>query len=184
MDPSLRYCAFIGRITKIKRPDRFLDVVAKLRGEGSNLHFIVAGAGDLLDYCKERSAKEDLPIIFLGWRDDVETVLAASDLVLLTSDNEGTPLSLIQAGMANLPIVATNVGSISEIIVDGETGFLTDLSTASLAESVTKLISSNPLMEEMGRKAYEYTTNRYGVERLVRDHEELYKKLLSDRARS
>jgi glycosyltransferase involved in cell wall biosynthesis len=184
LDPSLRYCAFIGRITKIKRPDRFLDVVAKLCDEGSSLHFIVAGAGDLLDYCKERTTSENLPIIFLGWRDDVENVLAASDLVLLTSDNEGTPLSLIQAGMANLPIVATNVGSISEIVVDGETGFLSDLSIASLAEFVKKLISSNSLREEMGRRAHEYTTARYGVERLVRDHEELYKKLLSDRASS
>jgi glycosyltransferase involved in cell wall biosynthesis len=184
LDPSLRYCSFIGRITKIKRPDRFLDVVAKLHGEGSNLHFLVAGAGDLLDYCKERTNKEDLPIIFLGWRDDVETVLAASDLVLLTSDNEGTPLSLIQAGMAYLPIVATNVGSINEIVVDGETGFLSDLSIASLAESVRKLISSDTLREEMGRRAHEYTTTRYGVERLVLDHEELYRKLLSDRASS
>jgi glycosyltransferase involved in cell wall biosynthesis len=184
LDPTFRYCAFIGRITKIKRPDRFLDVVDNLQGQGSDLHFIVAGAGDLLDYCKERSARENLPINYLGWREDVETVLAASDLVLLTSDNEGTPLSLIQAGMARLPIVATNVGSISEIVIDGETGFLTGLTAAALAESVMKLISSNSLSEEMGRKAHEYTIERYGVDRLVRDHEELYKKLLSDRASS
>ena len=123
LDPSLRYCAYIGRITKIKRPDRFLDTVTLINSQNTNLHFIVAGAGDLLGYSQERSAKEGLPVTFLGWREDIETVLAASDLVLLTSDNEGTPLSLIQAGMAQLPIVATRVGSINEIVLEDETDF-------------------------------------------------------------
>lgn len=182
LDPAMKYCAFIGRITKIKRPDRFLDAVALINSQGTNLHFIVAGAGDLLEYSQERSAKEGLPVTFLGWRGDIETVLAASDLVLLTSDNEGTPLSLIQAGMANLPIVATRVGSIDEIVVDGETGFLTDLSAQSLADAVTRLASSESLREEMGKKAHEYTIKRYGVERLVKDHQDLYEGLLSDRA--
>ena len=184
LDPSQRYCAFIGRITKIKRPDRFLDVVALISSQNTNLNFIVAGAGDLLEYSQERSAKERLPVTFLGWREDIETVLAASDLVLLTSDNEGTPLSLIQAGMANLPIVATRVGSIAEIVVDGETGFLTDLSAQLLADSVVRLASSELLRNEMGKKAHEYTIKRYGVERLVKDHQDLYEELLKDRANS
>jgi len=80
LDPSLRYCSFIGRITKIKRPDRFLDVVALINSQNTNLHFIVAGAGDLLEYSRERSVNEELPVTFLGWREDIETVLAASDL--------------------------------------------------------------------------------------------------------
>ena len=184
LDPSLRYCAFIGRITKIKRPDRFLDTVALINSQNTNLHFIVAGAGDLLGYSQARSSKEGLPITFLGWREDIETVLAASDLVLLTSDNEGTPLSLIQAGMAQLPIVATRVGSIDEIVLEGETGFLTDLSPESLATAVMKLASSQPLRDEMGKKAHNYTIQRYGVERLVKDHQQLYEGLLNDRANS
>ncbi len=184
LDPALTYCAFIGRITKIKRPDRFLDVVALLHSKGAGTHFIVAGAGELLDYCKERASKEGLPVTFLGWREDIETVLAACHVVLLTSDNEGTPLSLIQAGMARLPVVATNVGSISEIVLDSETGFLTDTSAAALADAMNKLISSTELRQEMGNRAREYTINRYGVERLVKDHQGLYVKLLSGRASS
>ena len=184
LDPAFTYCAFIGRITKIKRPDRFLDVVALLHGQGAQTHFIVAGAGELLEYCKDRALKEGLPVIFLGWRKDIETVLAASDVVLLTSDNEGTPLSLIQAGMASLPIVATNVGSISEIVLDSETGFLTEPSAQALADAMNKLVSSSELREEMGKNAREYTIKRYGVERLVKDHQDLYLKLLSDRASS
>ena len=182
IDPKLTYCAFIGRITKIKRPDRFLDVVSLLHSQGADIHFIVAGAGELLDYCKTRTSNENLPITFLGWREDIETVLAASDIVLLTSDNEGTPLSLIQAGMASLPIVATKVGSISEIVLNEETGFLTDASASSLAQSMNRLLVSSALRKEMGNKARDYTIKNYGVERLVKDHQELYVKLLSGRA--
>ena len=184
LDPSKTYCAFIGRITQIKRPDRFLDVVAQLKSSGSDVHFIVAGAGGLLDYCKERVTKESLPVTFLGWREDIETVLAASDLVLLTSDNEGTPLSLIQAGMAHLPIVSTRVGSVDEIAVNGETGLLTDLNVSALADAVKLLGADAALRKRMGDAANKYTMARYGVARLVGDHQELYLRLLNYRAKS
>lgn len=179
LDPSQTYCAFIGRITKIKRPDRFLDVVAEIRDQQVPVHFIIAGAGDLLNYCQERVAIENLPVTFLGWREDIETVLAASDMVLLTSDNEGTPLSLIQAGMAKISVVSTDVGSVPEIVIDQETGILTDLTTRSLVNAIRELIEDASLREDMGLAAYDYTMQRYGVERLVEDHQNLYTELLS-----
>jgi glycosyltransferase involved in cell wall biosynthesis len=172
------YCAFIGRITQIKRPDRFLDVVAAVNSRGINLNFIVAGAGELLQYCQSRAIHENLPVTFLGWREDIEVILAAVDFVLLTSDNEGTPLSLIQAGMVGIPVVATNVGSTNEIVVDGETGFLTDLSVDQLTESVAKLVTDSSLRAQMGAAGKEYTMARYGVARLIKDHQDLYLRLL------
>jgi len=173
------YCAFIGRITQIKRPDRFLDVVAEVQSRGIDLHFIVAGAGDLLQYCQDRVQAENLPVTFLGWREDIEVVLAAADFVLLTSDNEGTPLSLIQAGMVGIPVVATNVGSTNEIVVNGETGLLTDLSIGQLADAVAKLAKDSAIRAKMGAAGKEYTLNRYGVARLVKDHQDLYLRLLN-----
>jgi len=172
------YCAFIGRITQIKRPDRFLDVVAEVKSRGLNLEFMVAGAGEQLQYCQDRVAAEDLPVTFLGWREDIEVVLAAADLVILTSDNEGTPLSLIQAGMVGIPVVATNVGSTNEVVVNEKTGFLTDLSVDQLADAVEKLVMDEVLRAEMGAAGQEYTMARYGVDRLVKDHQDLYLKLL------
>ena len=171
------YCAFIGRITKIKRPDRFLDVVAEVKSRGINLHFIVAGAGDLLQYCQDRATAENLPVTFLGWREDIEVVLAAADFVLLTSDNEGTPLSLIQACMVGIPVVATNVGSTNEIVVNGETGLLTDLSVGQLADAVAKVATDSALRDKMGTAGQKYTLARYGVARLVKDHQDLYLRL-------
>ena len=173
------YCAFIGRITQIKRPDRFLDVLAKVKADGINVKFIVAGAGEQLKYCQDRVTNENLPVTFLGWREDIEVVLAASDFVILTSDNEGTPLSLIQAGMVGIPVVATNVGSTNEIVVNGKTGFLTDLSVGELASAVTKLAENSDLRAQMGAAGQDYTLARYGVERLVKDHQDLYLRLLN-----
>ena len=178
LNDDVTYCAFIGRITQIKRPDRFLDVVADVKLRGIYLHFIVAGAGDLLAYCQDRASTENLPITFLGWREDIEVVLAAADFVLLTSDNEGTPLSLIQAGMVGIPVVATNVGSTNEIVVDGQTGLLTDLSIKELSDAVAKVAADSALRAKMGASGKEYTLARYGVARLVNDHQDLYLKLL------
>ena len=173
------YCAFIGRITQIKRPDRFLDVVTEVKSRGIDLHFIVAGAGDLLQYCQDQVRAENLPVTFLGWREDIEVVLAAADFVLLTSDNEGTPLSLIQAGMVGIPVVATNVGSTNEIVVKGETGLLTGLSVKELSEAVAKVATDSALRAKMGAAGKEYTMARYGVDRLVKDHQDLYLRLLN-----
>jgi glycosyltransferase involved in cell wall biosynthesis len=177
LDNDLVYCAFIGRVTQIKRPDRFLDVVVEVKARGIDLHFIVAGEGDLLQYCKDRVRTENLPVTFLGWREDIEVVLAAADLVLLTSDNEGTPLSLIEAGMVGIPVVATNVGSISEIVIDGETGLLTDLSVSALADAVEALVADAALRKAMGAAGKARAEQYFSLDRMLKDHSDLYRSL-------
>ena len=177
-------CAFIGRITQIKRPDRFLDVVSEVKKRGIDLDFFMAGDGDLLEGCRKRISQQDLPVTVLGWQSDIEKVLSAADIVVLTSDNEGTPLSLIQAGMAGLPVVTTNVGSVPEVVIDGVTGIVTDLDVQEIANALEKLATDKALRERLGLAAQEFTLANFGVERLVHDHEELYKKLLASRAKS
>ena len=182
-NPRLQ-CAFIGRITQIKRPDRFLDVVSEVKKRGIDLDFFMAGDGELLEGCRKRISQQDLPVIVLGWQSDIEKVLSAADIVVLTSDNEGTPLSLIQAGMAGLPVVTTNVGSVPEIVLDGVTGIITDLNIQEIANALEKLARDKALRERLGLAAQEFTLANFGVQRLVHDHEELYKKLLTSRAKS
>ena len=177
-------CAFIGRVTQIKRPDRFLDVVSEIRKRGVQLEFFITGDGELLDICQERIASEQLPVKVLGWQSNIEKVLAAADMVLLTSDNEGTPLSLIQAGMANLPVVATRVGSVPEVVLDGVTGIITNLDSQEISDALEKLTNNSDLRDQLGAAAKAFTLANFGVKRLVNDHEELYKKLIASRARS
>ena len=178
------HCAYIGRVTKIKRPDRFLDVARELKERGVGIEFFMAGDGDLLEYCKERIAREDLPVKVLGWQNNIELVLSAADFVVLTSDNEGTPLSLIQAGMAGLPVVTTRVGSVPEVVLDGTTGIVTSLNVLDIADALEKLARSDDLRARMGVAAKEFTLANFGVMRLVNDHEVLYKKLIASRAKS
>jgi glycosyltransferase involved in cell wall biosynthesis len=177
-------CAFIGRVTQIKRPDRFLDVVAEIKRRGVDLGFFIAGDGELLEFIKARIIAEDLPITILGWQGDIEKVLAAADMVVLTSDNEGTPLSLIQAGMAKMPVVTTNVGSVPEVVLNDTTGIITNLDVIQIADALEKLAKNAGLRAAMGVAAQEFTLANFGVKRLTLDHEELYKKLLTDRAKS
>jgi len=177
-------CAFIGRVTQIKRPDRFLDVVSEIKERGIAIEFFIAGEGELLQNCKERIAREDLPVKILGWQSNIEQVLSAADVVVLTSDNEGTPLSLIQAGMALLPVVTTRVGSVPEVVLDGVTGIITNLDVQEIADALEKLANSAELRAQMGASAQEFTLANFGVKRLVNDHEALYKKLIANRAKS
>jgi glycosyltransferase involved in cell wall biosynthesis len=172
-------CAFIGRISQIKRPDRFLDVVSELKKRNISLDFFIAGDGELLEMCRERIIAENLPVKVLGWQSNIEKVLSAADIVVLTSDNEGTPLSLIQAGMAKLPVVSTNVGSVPEVVLDNATGLITSLDVQEIADALEKLASYKALRAQLGIAAQEFTLANFGVQRLVRDHEVLYKKLLS-----
>jgi glycosyltransferase involved in cell wall biosynthesis len=184
LSPQKLQCAFIGRVTRIKRPDRFLDVVTEIENRGLNIEFFMAGDGELLENCRTRIATSDMPVKVLGWQSNIEKVLSAADIVILTSDNEGTPLSLIQAGMAKLPVVSTRVGSVPEVVLDGVTGIITGLQIKEIADALEKLSRSAELRDRMGIAAQEFTLSNFGVDRLVHDHEQLYKKLLANRAKS
>jgi glycosyltransferase involved in cell wall biosynthesis len=177
-------CAFIGRVTKIKRPDRFLDVVSEIKKRGVNLEFFIAGDGELMEMCRKRIVSEDLRVTVLGWQSDIEKILSAADIVLLTSDNEGTPISLIQAGMAGLPVVTTNVGSVPDVVLDGITGVITALDVQEIADALERLVADLDLRVKFGDAAKQFTLANFGLQRLVRNHEELYKNLLSNPTKS
>jgi glycosyltransferase involved in cell wall biosynthesis len=184
LSASQLQCAFIGRVTQIKRPDRFLDVVREVKRREIDLNFFIAGDGELLDVTRCRILEENLPVTVLGWQSEIEKVLSAADIVILTSDNEGTPLSLIQAGMSALPVVTTNVGSVPEVVLDGFTGFVTSVNVNEIADALEKLVNEASLRAQFGAAAQTFTLENFGVQRLVGDHQELYRKLLSSRAKS
>ena len=134
------YITFVGRLTQIKRPDRLLDVAKECKARGLDLRFLVAGEGELFESSRARCEREQLNVTFFGWRNDIDQIFAASDIAILTSDNEGIPLTLIQAAQAGLPIVATNVGSISDIVINESNGYLTETSAAAMADAIEKLV--------------------------------------------
>jgi glycosyltransferase involved in cell wall biosynthesis len=174
LDANALYCTFVGRLTQIKRPDRLLDVAAACVARGLDLHFLVAGEGELFESSKARAMRENLPVTFLGWRSDIEQIFAASDMAILTSDNEGIPLTLIQAAFAGIPIVATKVGSIADIVVDGETGFLTASQPGAMASALSALVTDEDLRFELGSLGKAHAQRYFSLEKSLADHSALY----------
>jgi glycosyltransferase involved in cell wall biosynthesis len=174
---EILYCTFVGRLTQIKRPDRLLDVAAECKKRGVDLSFLVAGEGELFESSKARGEREQLNVTFFGWRNDIEQIFAASDLAILTSDNEGIPLTLIQAAQAGLPIVATDVGSISDIVISESNGYLTETSAVAIADAIEKLVRDEQLRKMMGQAGKARATQYFSLERMVNDHSDLYRSL-------
>jgi glycosyltransferase involved in cell wall biosynthesis len=125
-----------------------------------------------------QAQKEELPITFLGWRKDIGMILSASDIAVLCSDNEGIPLTLIQASQAGLPIVSTNVGSVSDIVISGTTGLLTEVSSKGLIEGVSALLDDPDLCERFGKAGQERAREFFSSRAMVEHHERLYSQSL------
>ena len=162
---------FVGRLTGIKRPDRFVRVAAAV----SNATFVVVGNGPLKEQTV-RDASSLNNVIFRDWCDDVSLVLGALDAVVLTSDNEGVPLSLIEAASAGVPVVSTDVGSVREIVEHGKTGFVVNDERA-LAEAVSRLVDDTTLRRSMGERAVAHIAQRCSMQAYLDAHTALYERL-------
>jgi glycosyltransferase involved in cell wall biosynthesis len=178
LDPEKIYLVYVGRLTQIKRPDRLIDLGRSLKVDHPKTHIIIAGAGELLEELTGQSESESLPIKFLGWRNDIDLILSASDIAVLCSDNEGIPLTLIQASQAGLPIVSTNVGSVSDIVLDGLTGILTEVSANGLIQGVSKLLADPDLRARLGESGQMRARKLFSSQAMVERHEELYSQSL------
>jgi len=169
---------FLGRLTRIKRVDRLLDAVALVVAEVPEIKVLIAGDGELRGQLEDIARARRLPVQFLGWRSDLELLLGAADCLVITSDNEGTPVSLIQASLAGVPTVATNIGSVSEIIEDNVSGLVTDLSTEATAAALIRLFEDAHLRSRLGAQAQADAISKYSYQRLVDDHVNLYRRLM------
>jgi glycosyltransferase involved in cell wall biosynthesis len=172
------YCTFIGRLTQIKRPDRVLEVARLVAEQNSDIEFLIVGDGDLAQEMKSEAEAFKLPVTFLGWRQDIPAILKASDIALLTSDNEAVALTLIEATQAGIPVVTTPAGSVRDVAIDGENGFVTGFNAQELANAVLKLAGEPELREQYGRSGKNRSDALFSIERMVSDHENLYKELL------
>jgi glycosyltransferase involved in cell wall biosynthesis len=169
--------AFVARLTAVKRPDRFIDMAHLVLAEHPYVVFTVVGEGALLNDMRSRSASLGDQVRFLGWRSDVETVYAACDIVALTSDNEGMPVSLIEAATVGRGAVTTDVGSAREVVVDGETGFVVSADASAVAAAVCRLVTDAPLRERMASAAASRAATAFSRARLVADTARIYEDL-------
>ena len=176
-----RVVALIARVVKVKRVDRFLDMARLLAGR-EDVRFLVAGDGDRRAELEASPAARELGdrLVWAGFERDIPAVCFASDVVALTSDNEGTPVCLIEAQAAGLPVVTTLVGGVETVVADGESGAIVASDPAALAEAVGRYLDDPRLAAEAGRRGRERSLERFSVERLVADIHDLYGRLLEE----
>ncbi|MGA1078539.1 MAG: glycosyltransferase, partial [Nitriliruptoraceae bacterium] len=126
-----------------------------------------AGDGELRDGVATSAAAGPADVRLLGWRRDVDDVLAAADLVVLTSDNEGMPLTLIEAAMAGRACVTTDVGSTAEVVLDGRTGRVVATEVEAVASAVRELLADPARLEAMGAAARTHARAAFGLPALA-----------------
>ena len=170
---------FVGRLTAIKRPDRLVEAFGMVLERIPEAVLAVAGEGELLEEVRRSVERLGDSVRLLGWQSDVGRLYAAADLVVISSDNEGMPMTLIEAAMAGVPGVTTDVGSASEVVVHGSTGLVVAPDARDLADAIIVLLVDDDRRSDMGRAAAEQAIVRFGAARLVADHVALYRRIIA-----
>jgi len=173
--------AIVGRVFPIKNHRLFLDAAARVLAGEPAARFIIVGDGVLRSEM-ERHARELKiadKVIFTGWRRDLPRIYADLNALVISSDNEGTPVSVIEAMASGVPVLGTKVGGVPDLITDGETGYLVPPRDPDvLANAILRLIRGSETTFTMSQAARSLVTERFTVRRLICDMEGFYKILL------
>lgn len=182
--------SIIGRLVPVKNHSLFLEAL-KIVSEKTTkkIRAFIIGDGELRSEVEAKAAELNIPftdaagekalLTFTSWIKEIDVALAGSDIVALTSFNEGTPVSLIEAQAVGRPIVSTNVGGIENVVIPGQTAFLcknNDLED--FASHLLKLIENDPVRAEMAKKGWPHVKEKFHFTRLISDMERLYAELL------
>jgi glycosyltransferase involved in cell wall biosynthesis len=173
----------VGRLTAIKQPHIFLEALADLSARRPKVLGLVAGGGELRDelLARARALGIETRVRWLGWQRNLVTVYGASDVFLLTSRNEGTPVAIIEAMAAGVPVVSTDVGGVKDVIASSDAGVLVPLGDVpALAAAVDRLLADDEFRTGMAAHGRRRVLEQYGIERLLQDIDAVYRDLLSE----
>ncbi len=162
---------WMARVTAVKAPMRVVEIAKAI----PEARFLLAGGGDLLDEVN-KAAVDNLTV--LGWQDAAK-MWAVADLAISTSENEGMPVALIEAQLAGVPVVAVNVGSVAEVVADGETGYVFDEFGAEFIARVRKLVLEKTEIKVLGERAKNRARDEFSPQKMVNSHLTLFDEILS-----
>lgn len=167
----------VARLVPVKGIHIFLQAIHCLQATHPDIHVVLVGDGELRSdlECQTKQLELTDKVHFLGYRKDLPTIYADLDMVVLSSLNEGTPVSIIEAMASGCIVVSTDVGGVSSLIRDNETGFLVPpKDPKALAKGIATAIEQRSLWKQMTKTAQEETLQRFHITRLVSDIERLY----------
>ena len=175
-----------GRLVPIKNHDFFLQVVNEVHKKTTKkLVFFIVGDGELYSDIERKTTTmkhHGIDIRMTSWVKKIDEFNAGMDIICLTSDNEGTPVSLIEAQASGVPVISTNVGGVSNIVKNNETGFI--VQKHDLKNYVSKLltlIEEKELRTSFSSKGWDFVGKKYHYTTLVKNTESHYQKLLSEK---
>jgi glycosyltransferase involved in cell wall biosynthesis len=186
--------SIIGRLVPIKNHTLFLEAL-KIVSEKTTtkIRAFIIGDGEERDKIESKALELKIPFVdgtksnektlltFTSWIKEIDVALAGSDIIALTSFNEGTPVSLIEAQATNKPIVTTNVGGIENVVIPNGTAFLCENNNLSqFSEALLKLIENDELRINMSQKGWSHVKEKFHYTRLVKDMENLYHSLIKN----
>ena len=175
--------AIVGRLAPIKNHTLFLDVLERLFQEGVRFKVFIVGDGSEQQLIEKRvQALNNLfgPYITMtSWIKDIATFNAGMDVICLTSDNEGTPVSIIEAQATNIPVVVTDVGGVRDIVLDNETGFIVPpRNIDAFAEKLKILVTDEKKRAKMSQNGWKFVEEQFHYKTLAKNMEQLYRMLL------
>ena len=182
----------IGRLVPVKNHSLFIKalkrvlnntngkVKAFIIGDGESRTGIEQLASNLeIKFSRHTDKEHSHPVVFTSWRTDVDTICAGLDIIALTSLNEGTPVSLIEAQAAGKPIVSTRVGGIADVVLEDQTALLSDINDEKLfAENLLRLVNDVSLRHKFSDAGRDFVISKFSYHRLVNDMSNLYHDLL------
>lgn len=187
IDSDTLLVGIVGRLVPIKNHKLFLEAARKVldkKGGTLKVKFVIIGDGELRDDIHKHARLLGLEkdVLFTGWISDLAEAYADMDIVVITSLNEGTPVSLIEAMASARPVIATDVGGVKDLVIDGENGFLARTNDAeSLSNKILMLLNDAGKRERFGARGRELVREKYSKKRLIGDIERLYERVLKEK---
>lgn len=176
-----RIVAGVGRLNPQKNFALFLDIAAQLAPRFPDLHFLLAGDGPEEKMLREKAAALGIAhrVLFSGYVADTRQVYLAADVLLMPSRYEGLPMTLLEAMAMGLPVVASKLDGIAEVIGDGDEGFLVSPQDAALfVERTAALLADAELASRIAKNARAKIEARFSVERMSSAVEDIYNRFL------
>lgn len=177
---------FVGSLTPEKRLDRLLRLTQRVRSQMPQIHLWLIGAGPLESTLRQEAASFGITehVRLLGTQTNVADYLHAADLFVLTSDTEGIPAVILEAGLSGLAVVATHVGGVPECVLDGDTGILVDRQDEQkLVEVVLALLQNPARRQKLGAKAKNWIRANFTIEKIASEYVDYYNHILAFRHR-
>lgn len=184
IEPDEPLIGFVGRFEEVKGPDLAVEILHHVLRRHPGSKALMVGDGEMKASLRQRVRDLGLEgrILFPGWREDIPHLMAAMDVFLLSSRNEGQGRVLVEAMAVGLPVVAMRSGGVSEVVVQGETGLLVEPGDIPAASETLLTLLEDPVQREtLGKHGQERALERYSVDEMIRRLEILYSGLLEGR---